>query len=56
MGKEKMMNERKPIWTTPVAEILVLDADDVIRTSGTQRQREGVGDKTTWNDLFGDGQ
>lgn len=56
MGKERIMNDRKPIWTTPVAEILVLDADDVIRTSGTQRQEEGVGDKTTWNDLFGDGQ
>lgn len=50
------MNDRKPVWTPPVAEIISLGADDVIRTSGTQRQEEGVVDKTTWNDLFGDGQ
>lgn len=56
MGKERIMNDRKPVWTPPVTEIIYLGADDVIRTSDTQRQEEGVGDKTTWNDLFGDGQ
>lgn len=48
------MNDRKQIWAPPEMEIICIGEDDVIRTSGTTRQDEGFGDKTTWNQLFGD--
>lgn len=47
----------RPAWETPMVEIVSFGMSDVIRTSGVvgpTRSDTGIGDQSSWNDLFGD--
>ena len=48
------MDGEMKVWSFPEIEIVGFNAEDVIRTSAPGITKSGFGDKTTWDDLFGD--
>lgn len=55
-----MHTEAKPkskVWEEPIVEVVYFSPTDIICTSGIDaptRDESGTGDKSTWDDLFGD--